>query len=213
MPARHAEGVGHPSEAFDSIAAEFDVTRREPWPEVVEFLRALPQGSRVLDLGCGNGRHLRAAAGADLHGIGLDRSAALLEYARGSGALVRGEITRIPVKDDSVDAVLAVAVVHHLSGQPARLTAWREGARGVRKEGVLFASAWALEQERFRHVQPAGPGLGGDTLVPWRTRSGHIVDRFYHLYADGELRAELSGAGLTGGKYFRGEDNYFAVGG
>jgi hypothetical protein len=38
------------------------------------------------------------------------------------------------------------------------------------------------------------------------------VQRFYHLYADGELPEEMTRAGLHVEKYFRAGDNYFAVG-
>ncbi len=63
--------------------------------------RALPwqAGWRVLDVGCGAGRHARALASAGAQPIGLDLSAELLACARGVGLpLVRADMRRLPVR-------------------------------------------------------------------------------------------------------------------
>lgn len=43
---------------YEEIAGHFSSTRHTPWPHVVEFLKALPRGSLVADVGCGNGKYL-----------------------------------------------------------------------------------------------------------------------------------------------------------
>lgn len=43
---------------YEEIATHFSSTRHSPWPRVVEFLRSLPEGSIVADVGCGNGKYL-----------------------------------------------------------------------------------------------------------------------------------------------------------
>lgn len=43
---------------YEEIAGHFSSTRHTPWPHVVEFLKALPSGSLVADIGCGNGKYL-----------------------------------------------------------------------------------------------------------------------------------------------------------
>uniref|UniRef100_A0A8C9LDX0 Uncharacterized protein n=1 Tax=Pavo cristatus TaxID=9049 RepID=A0A8C9LDX0_PAVCR len=43
---------------YEEIATHFSSTRHSPWPRVVEFLRSLPEGSVVADVGCGNGKYL-----------------------------------------------------------------------------------------------------------------------------------------------------------
>ncbi|XP_044298162.1 alkylated DNA repair protein alkB homolog 8 isoform X2 [Varanus komodoensis] len=45
-------------EVYEEIATHFSSTRHSPWPRVVEFLGALPCGSIVADVGCGNGKYL-----------------------------------------------------------------------------------------------------------------------------------------------------------
>ena len=43
---------------YEEIARHFSSTRHTPWPHIVEFLKALPSGSLVADIGCGNGKYL-----------------------------------------------------------------------------------------------------------------------------------------------------------
>ncbi|KAL6087205.1 hypothetical protein STEG23_023794, partial [Scotinomys teguina] len=48
----------HVHQVYDVIAKHFSSTRHSPWPRIVEFLKALPSGSIVADIGCGNGKYL-----------------------------------------------------------------------------------------------------------------------------------------------------------
>lgn len=52
---------------------------------LVAQLRLGP-GDRVLDVGCGDGRHLRAGAGRGLRGVGVDVSRGLVDAARAAAA-------------------------------------------------------------------------------------------------------------------------------
>ncbi|MGH7532163.1 MAG: methyltransferase domain-containing protein [Gemmatimonadales bacterium] len=69
--------------------------------------RTLPwqAGWRVLDFGCGAGRHARALAAAGARPIGLDLSWSLLRRARevSEAPLIRGDLRQPPVRPRSVD--------------------------------------------------------------------------------------------------------------
>lgn len=67
---------------------------------------ALPwrAGWRVLDVGCGAGRHARALVRAGARPVGLDLSRALLRRAREVGIpLIRADMRRLPVRPASFD--------------------------------------------------------------------------------------------------------------
>src|SRR2546427_9451254 len=67
---------------YDRIAESFAARRREPWPEVQSFIETLPPGSRVLDLGAGNGRHAKILAGRGIRAVAVDFSRQLLMIGR-----------------------------------------------------------------------------------------------------------------------------------
>ncbi|MBK8166069.1 MAG: class I SAM-dependent methyltransferase [bacterium] len=76
-------------------------------------LAALPAGGgeRVLDLGCGDGRHLGPLASAGLAATGLDLSDPLLRAARAREdgvPLVRADMRALPFGDGSFAAVLSL---------------------------------------------------------------------------------------------------------
>jgi ubiquinone/menaquinone biosynthesis C-methylase UbiE len=76
----------------------------------LEIARVVPKGSRVLDVGCGNGfiaHHLSAILGKRVIGIDvMDATEAPIDYRCYDGL-------RFPIKDNSVDAVLLCYVLHH----------------------------------------------------------------------------------------------------
>jgi SAM-dependent methyltransferase len=80
-------------------------------------LLGLAQGDRILDLGCGWGRHLNLLRAAGHHVVGLDRSFALLRRARaehvgGMGdvpPLAVGDMRWLPFRDGTFDVVINLA--------------------------------------------------------------------------------------------------------
>src|SRR2546428_5046742 len=169
---------------YDRIAESFAARRREPWPEVRSALESLPRGSRVRDLGAGQGRHTTSLAGRGHHAVALDFSRRLLSIGRGDerrkGVAVRidwvgGEATKLPFRDASFDASLCIAVLHHLPLESDRIAALTELRRVLRRRATVFLSVWAREQPRFQSVL-AAPEIDGDVEVPWpmpdKTRSG-----------------------------------------
>lgn len=202
MDAPEARQARH---TWEAIAASFAATRNRPWRPVVEFLENLGRGTRLLDAGAGNGRHAREAFERGLRPVALDLSRGLLERGLemtpqlGS---VQGLLERLPFKDASFEAALAVATLHHVRGRIHRLEAWRELRRVVRPGTPLLASVWALDQPRFEPLEafpspPPRPGMPterGDVLLRW-TQHGLSETRFVHLFRAPELRKELEAAG------------------
>jgi SAM-dependent methyltransferase len=76
--------------------------------------------ARVLDAGCGMGRHARQLAAHSGLIVAVDFSQAIDAAARNFRDLpnvggVQGDLTALPVADDSFDFVYSMGVVHHLA--------------------------------------------------------------------------------------------------
>jgi alkylated DNA repair protein alkB family protein 8 len=70
----------HVYEVYEKIAEHFSHTRYKGWPKIVDFLNALPDGSVVADVGCGNGKYL--GVNPNIQMIGTDRSRNLMSQGR-----------------------------------------------------------------------------------------------------------------------------------
>lgn len=70
----------------------------------------------------------------------------------------------LPFRDESFDAVLSLAVVHHFATAERRVGAIRELARILRIGGRVIITVWALEQKNRRFESQ-------DVLVPWHSNS------------------------------------------
>ncbi|XP_001954341.3 uncharacterized protein LOC6499587 [Drosophila ananassae] len=130
-------------------------------PRMAHFLGNLEPGSVVCDVGCGSGRYLTQCNPA-ICTIGVERCYRLSKVAHEKG----GEVAlcdnlELPFRDDSFDAVLSLAVVHHFATTERRVQALRELARILRIGGRVVITVWALEQRHRRFESQ-------DVLIPWQ---------------------------------------------
>lgn len=103
---------------YDAIAEDFSSTRYKKWPKVDKFLQSLTKSSLMLDVGCGNGKYLD---NSKTFNIGCDISLNLLKICRGKGfEVVLCDITRLPFRDNTFDAVICIAVIHHITTSTRR---------------------------------------------------------------------------------------------
>jgi ubiquinone/menaquinone biosynthesis C-methylase UbiE len=133
----------------------------------------LGAGDRALDAGCGTGRALpllRDAVGPSGVVVGIDLTPEMLDEARAlgrdaKGALVEADSSRLPLRDATVEAVLAAGLLRHL---PDAQTGLRELARVTVPGGRLAVfhpiGRAALAARRGHELQPgdirAAPRIG-----------------------------------------------------
>ncbi|MDA8141342.1 MAG: methyltransferase domain-containing protein [Desulfobacteraceae bacterium] len=135
----------------------------------------LPAGSRILDIGCGSGRHVAAAydlervevIGADPCFSDLKKAQARLQFhdylgahGRGRWRLHAADIKHLPFADAGFDLVICSEVLEHI---PNDLSAMQEIVRVLKPGGQLVVSVprcwpeticWMLSRQ-YRH-DPGG---------------------------------------------------------
>jgi len=206
----------HPPVAavYDRIAAHFDATRANPWPEVESFLADRGAVAVAVDVGCGNGRHAALLADRADRVVGVDASAALLARARdaaaedGYGARfapLLADAGRLPLADGAAGLGLYVATLHHLRPRARRRESLDDFGRALGPEGVGLVSVWSVTHDRFDAES------GFDTTVDWTLPDGERVPRYYHVYDPAEFRADLRASRCRPVETFVSSGNCYAV--
>jgi SAM-dependent methyltransferase len=173
----------------------------------VDFARlGLRAGDRVLDLGCGGGRHAFEAHRRGASVVALDRSpseaagcAGLMGAMRAEGeadptvlgTAVTGDGLSLPLADGAFDRVVAAEVLEHVVDDEQAIS---ELVRVLRPGGTLAVTVprwlpervcWALADD---YHAPAVPGghvriYRRGSLVAQLSRAGMRVTGFHHAHA------------------------------
>ena len=126
------------------------------WRE--DRLRAIPTGSVVLDIGCGEGATSIELARLGFRVIGIDLSDTRVEIARERARregldvqFVQGDAERPDLPDESLDLVHCQSILHHLPDVPTALASYRRVLRPggqllVMEPGLLHPLAWIRRQ-------------------------------------------------------------------
>ena len=141
-------------------------------------------GWRVLDVGCGPGRHAAAVERAGVSYVGIDLSLPLLRRARQvtTAPLVRGDMRRLPVRPGSMHAVLSLFTSFGYFEHDAEHEATLAGMARV-----LAGGGWLVLD--FLNAAQVRGSLPPTAPAPAPAAAGAMVSK--HLSADGRYVVKL----------------------
>jgi len=137
-------------------------------------------GLAVLDAGCGVGKFNSIIKHADLH-LGVDFSwEGLVRFQKPSQVrtgLIQGDVTQMPIQDNTFDLALSLQVLSHLPTVDLRANLLSELARVVKPDGRMIITVLHYS---FRYRR---------RMIPQESEED---ESFYHRFEVAELRDLLS---------------------
>lgn len=184
---------------YSSIAGEFDVTRKTPWPEFAVLLKYVKKAHagakkiKLLDVGCGNGRLAKFLNNESIEYVGIDNNREMLQMSKQNNPHAKfqyGDILKLPFPASCFDTIWTIALLHHLPNQTLRLKALKEIKRVLKKNGSFAITVWNLWQRKYKAYINKKTHIA---LIPWANK----LKRYYYAFTAPELYNLLKKAGFT----------------
>jgi ArsR family transcriptional regulator len=181
---------------FSTAAGRWDRLRNELFGSRLDawaIAAALNRSWTVGDLGCGTGTISQTLAPWVHRVIAVDASAAMIQSARkrlkdASNVEIRkGELTTLPIDDESLDLAMMGLVLPYLA-EPQRV--FREAARASRIDGRLVVLDM-LAHDRTEYREELGHiwmGFSKAQISEWLTAAGWMLESFVTIPVEPEVK-------------------------
>jgi ubiquinone/menaquinone biosynthesis C-methylase UbiE len=142
---------------MDNSSASWEAdyaSRGRLWGGTIRFLPVLPPGSRILELGCGDGKSLSALEERGWEPVGIDFSTHATWLSRKNGGrepvdrVITADARVTPFKDNAFDVILATHIIGHMT-LDGRLMAADEIFRLLSPGGILVFCGFSRQDMRY----------------------------------------------------------------
>ena len=190
------------AKVWDEIAGKWNEFREVPSPTVIEFLK--DKHGKILDLGCGSGRNFSAMT-KDSELYAVDFSEEMLVHAKEKAEklglkvdLVHSYSGKLKFKDNFLDSIICVAVLHCIPTKEERVNTIKEIYRTLKKGSSALISVWGKNSPRLKNK-------GKECFVSWTVKSDKESrkgekeikqERYTYVYDLEELKKEVLEAGF-----------------
>lgn len=178
---------------WEQIYKTEGVVQAKPSKQVVELVPIFKQEGieKILDLGCGTGRHVQYLALQGFNVFGTDYSIEAIQKAKSltnemrNIELIQSQMSSIPYKDSFFDAIICSQVIQH-GLKEERDGAFNEIKRTLRTNGLLFLRTTS----RNHKVYGSGEQIEPHTFVNIPELPDGKTP--HHYFSEDELKSYLS---------------------
>jgi 2-polyprenyl-3-methyl-5-hydroxy-6-metoxy-1,4-benzoquinol methylase len=151
------------NESYERISSSFSASRNRPWPDVDYALKKyLKDGSRVLDIGCGNGRLVHSLfKSKNIDYLGFDNSKSLIEQAKKIKESKKEKLSKNKIKikfetrdmldladepAENYDLIFLISSLNHIPSLELQQKILVNINRMLKKDGLLIMTNWNMWQ-------------------------------------------------------------------
>lgn len=211
---------------YQVIAKHFSQTREQRmWPEIISIIKEIPTASKILDVGCGNGRLVNELK-KDVDYLGVDNSSNLISIAKdkykdNKNYKFKGlDIFELDKLEDKYDYIFLVAVLQHIPSKELRIKALTKIKSILKENGEIIISVWNLvDNKKYKSKLRKNKYLNflkgldsKDLLFYWKNSQGEKLSlRYYHAFTSKELKKLFSKCELSIKSFEKTKDNFCVV--
>jgi len=175
-------------QVWNKIGKDWTAFREKRIKDVENFLKK--QKGKILDLGCGSGRHFIKNNYLEFYGV--DFSEEMLKFAKEkkiAKELKVASADEIPYENNFFDAGIFIATLHCISEAEKREKALKEFFRVLKPGAKAMIAVWSRNQKRIKNKPK-------EALIPW-TVDGKKYFRTCYIYEKDELKKLLEKVGFN----------------
>lgn len=171
---------------WDNIYKKGEFIDRELHPEIDKIIKYFKQKNirKLLDLGCGTGRHVLCFSENGFDTYGLDSSPLGLAFTikslsdnKLSAHLTIHDMKTLPYDDEYFNAVVSVQVIHHNNLEGIKNTV-NEITRVLKKNGIIWITMPVSKNEPSKNQKEIEPG----TFIPLDGREKGLPHHYFKKY-------------------------------
>jgi len=173
---------------WNSIAPEWFKFKDDPDPDTIKFVKSC--NGKILDLGCGTGRHF-TKTNAEIYAVDFSKNMIKLAKQKAKKLKIKNiqfsvaEATKLPFENNFFDCVITIAMLHCIQGKQNREKVLSELFRVLKPKAKLRLSVWNKESTRFKNKNK-------EDTIKWRDKG----TRYYYFYNKEELIKEVKSIGF-----------------
>jgi len=177
-------------QTWNRIAEEWFAFKKNPSESVLNFLKN--KSGRVLDLGCGAGRHLIKSGEYKMYLVDFSEEMIRLAEKKAKKSKLYSntnffvsDLTDLPFKENFFDCAIAIASIHCIEGFQKRKKSIEELFRVLKPDSEALIAVWNKDSKRFKNAQR-------EKYVKWTDKG----KRYYYLFEEKEIHDLFKKAGF-----------------